>query len=174
MLQMLYSLLQGMTIEGTMITGLRIAYFQSHSYENPDATVLNSWMIYFVTNWRLLAFVLRPLSCLLQINGLHRYVRNFTFPLCSAAAVASDLRAAPWKTPWFQSSASDTRGTPSGRRPPKRTASTLTPFGSSQFSSRMGQLEAGAQNLELGWAALRPLSGVQSWPSQSIRWEGAS
>ena len=68
------------------------------------------------------------------------------FPLCSAAAVASDFKAAPRKTPCSHDNAWETNGIPSGLRPPKRMASILTPSGSSHWSSRMGQFSAGEQN----------------------------
>ena len=90
------------------------------------------------------------------------------FVLCSAAAVASDLSVAPKKTPCCQLNASQTRGTPSGLRPPRRIASILTPFGSSQCESMIGQFLAGVQNRELGWAGLVLEAGVQSFPIQSI------
>lgn len=68
--------------------------------------------------------------------------------LCSAAAVASLRMAAPIKTPCFQSRASYTRGTPAGRRPPKRIAEIGTPFADSQSGSMIGHCLAGVQNLE--------------------------
>ena len=54
-------------------------------------------------------------------------------PLNSAAAVVSDLRAAPSMTPCCQLLASNTRGTPSGLRPPNTIASMGTPSESSHL-----------------------------------------
>lgn len=68
--------------------------------------------------------------------------------LCSAAAVASDLIAAPTKTPCFQLRASYTRGTPAGLRPPNKMAEIGTPSGSSHAGSIMGHCPAGVQNLQ--------------------------
>ena len=61
-----------------------------------------------------------------------------------------------------------------GRRPPKMMAEIGTPSGFCQSGSIVGQLEAGAVKRALGCAALRPQSGVQSLPVQSIRCFGAS
>lgn len=44
------------------------------------------------------------------------------FPVCSAAAVASDLRKDPVKIPCSHDLVSNTRGTPCGLRPPKMIA----------------------------------------------------
>jgi len=57
-----------------------------------------------------------------------------SFPVCSAAAVDSDLSCDARKTPCFQSNDSITRGTPSGLRPPKMMAEIGTPAGSSHLS----------------------------------------
>jgi hypothetical protein len=69
------------------------------------------------------------------------------FPLNSAAAVASLLTDAPKNTPWFQSNASKTRGTPLGRLPPKIMAEIGTPSGFCHWGSIIGQFSAGLQNL---------------------------
>ena len=73
------------------------------------------------------------------------------FPAYSAAAVVSDFSCVARKMPCFQSNASITSGTPSGRRPPKIIAEIGTPAGSSHLSWMMGHCRAGQQNLELGW-----------------------
>ena len=52
-------------------------------------------------------------------------------------------------------------------------ASITTPFGSSQSSEMVGHCLADTVNRELGCAAVRPESAVQSFPSQSVRWSGA-
>ena len=52
----------------------------------------------------------------------------YSSPLNSAAAVVSDLSAAPVMTPCCQLNASYTRGTPMGRRPPNTMASMGTPW----------------------------------------------
>src|SRR5438445_7822235 len=53
-----------------------------------------------------------------------------------------------------------------------------TPAGSSQAGSMVGHCEAGAVNLELGWAAFAPVSraiwGVQGFPRQSRHSSGGS
>ena len=85
-------------------------------------------------------------------------------PRCSAAAVASDLRAAPSNTPCFQSKASKTRGTPRGLRPPKMMPEMGTPSGSSQLGWMVGHCWAGTQNLELGWAALPSSPNIHFLP----------
>ncbi|MNY24471.1 hypothetical protein D3C86_1581880 [compost metagenome] len=69
-----------------------------------------------------------------------------------------------------------TSGTVVERRPPKMKASMTTPLGFSHSGSMDGHCAAGAVKRAFGCAALRPvsraMSGVQSWPCQSIRWAG--
>lgn len=90
------------------------------------------------------------------------------FPWCSAAAVASEDMDEAMKTPCCQLKASYTRGTPLGRRPPNSIALMGTPLGFSQSLSMIGQLLIGAQNLELGCAAL-VFPGFQFFsPSQVV------
>ena len=84
-----------------------------------------------------------------------------TLDLCSAAAVASEQREDATKTPWFQSNASYTSGTPSGLLPPKMMAEIGTPLGLSHSGSIMGQFLLGAQNLEFGCAAFVEPLGFQ-------------
>src|SRR6266487_4345806 len=91
----------------------------------------------------------------------------------SAAAVVSEPQADPRKTPCSQSNASFTSGMVLGRRPPKRIADSGTPAGFCQSGSITGHCDAGAVNREFGCAPLRPESGVQSLPSQSIPFAGA-
>src|SRR5256885_4072899 len=86
----------------------------------------------------------------------------------SAAAVVSEPQADPRKTPCSQLNASLTSGIVPGRRPPKRIADSGTPPGFCQSGSITGHCDAGAVKRELGCAALRPLAGVHSRPSQSI------
>ena len=76
-----------------------------------------------------------------------------SFPLCSAAAVASDDNEEATKTPWFQLNDSKTNGTPSGLLPPKMIAEIGTPLWLSHSGSMIGQFLLGAQNLEFGCAA---------------------
>src|SRR6266566_1362544 len=90
-----------------------------------------------------------------------------------AAAVVSEPHADPRKTPCSQSNASVTSGMVLGRRPPNRIADSGTPSGFCQSGSRTGHCDAGAVKREFGCAALRPLSGVHSLPSQSIALAGA-
>src|SRR5215469_13656557 len=49
-----------------------------------------------------------------------------------------------------------------------------TPAGSSQAASRLGHCDVGTVNREFGWAALVPLCGVQSLPSQSMACAGGA
>src|SRR5512136_1827920 len=58
------------------------------------------------------------------------------------------------------------------RRPPKMKALIGTPLGFSHSGSMVGHWEAGEVKRELGWAALRPQSGVQGFPCQSVSWAG--
>src|SRR2546421_4475161 len=90
----------------------------------------------------------------------------------NAAAVVSDPQADPRKTPCSQSNASFTSGIVPGRRPPKRIADSGTPSGFCQSGSITGHCDASAVKRELGCAALRPLAGVHSRPSQSIALAG--
>src|SRR5215470_12803706 len=92
--------------------------------------------------------------------------RNWpTLPV--VAAVVSLLAVAPRKVPCCQLNASVTRGTTPARRPPNRMASIGTPLGSSHSGAITGHCRAGAVKRALGWAALRPLLGVQGRRSQS-------
>src|SRR5215472_4253293 len=94
--------------------------------------------------------------------------------LPTAAAVVSLLAVAPRKVPCVQLNASMTIGTIPARRPPKRIASTGTPFGSSHSGAMTGHWLAGVVKRELGWAALRFDSGVHGRRSQSINSAGLS
>ena len=91
-----------------------------------------------------------------------------------AAAVVSEESVAPMKTPCTQSRASVTSGIVVLRRPPKRIAEIGTPFGSSYSGARIGHWVIGVQNRLFGWLEGSSLSGVQSWPFQSVRWAGGS
>ena len=55
-----------------------------------------------------------------------------------------------------------------GLLPPKIKALIGTPSGLSQASSMIGHCDAGAVNLELGWAAFVCAPGFQGLPSQSV------
>ena len=63
------------------------------------------------------------------------------------------------------------------RRPPKMIALTRTPAGSLTATSSTGLFDDGAVNRLLGCAAFPPvfaaISGVHSWPCQSIAFAGA-
>src|SRR3989338_207272 len=85
-----------------------------------------------------------------------------------AAAVRSEERAAPKRTPWFQLKDWTTSGRVAGRRHPKRMAERGTPSGLSQRGSTMGHWERGAVKRALGWAAGVPSEGVQALPFQSV------
>src|SRR5919205_2946155 len=89
-----------------------------------------------------------------------------------AAAVVSEDRVAPMKTPWFQSRASVTSGIVVFRRPPKKIAEIGTPFGSSYSGAMIGHCLIGVQNRLFGWLDSSPESGVHSRPFQSVRWSG--
>lgn len=70
------------------------------------------------------------------------YSYSTCFPVYSAAAVASDLTRDPMRTPCSHENDSYTRGTPSGRRPPKIIASIGTPEGmKGTVESTMGQID---------------------------------
>src|SRR6266436_8334466 len=90
-----------------------------------------------------------------------------------AAAVVSEPQDEPRNTPCSQSNASLTKGIVLGRRPPNRIAESGTPSGFCQSGSMTGHCAAGAVKREFACAPLRPLSGVQSLPSQSIPLAGA-
>ncbi len=92
----------------------------------------------------------------------------------AAAAVFSELMIEPRNTPWSQSSDSVTSGTFVARRPPKRMAEIGTPFGSSHSGAIDGHCDAGVVNRAFGCAAGASLSGVQSWPFQSMAWAGGA
>ena len=62
-----------------------------------------------------------------------------------AAAVVSDDSVAPMNTPCCQSRASVTSGTVSLRRPPKKIASSGTPFGSSHSGAFVSHCSIGVQ-----------------------------
>src|SRR5213595_3082067 len=91
----------------------------------------------------------------------------------NAAAVVSEPQPDPRNTPCSQSNASFTSGIVLGRRPPKRIAESGTPSGFCQSGSITGHCDAGAVKREFGCAALRPLSGTHSLPSQSTARAGA-
>src|SRR5256885_16424356 len=93
-----------------------------------------------------------------------------TFPV--AAAVVSEPIVAAIYTPESQSSASDTSGTVSERRPPNTKADIGTPCGFSQSESIEGHCDAGTVNRALGCAAFLPQPGVQSFPCQSMSLAG--
>src|SRR5215211_3777427 len=91
-----------------------------------------------------------------------------------AAAVVSEDRVAPMKTPWTQSRDSVTSGMVVLRRPPNRMAEIGTPLGSSYSGARMGHWLSGVQNRLLGWLDGSSESGVQSRPFQYVRCAGGS
>src|SRR5512135_3647480 len=101
-------------------------------------------------------------------NGSRR--TSPTFP--AAAAVVSDPIVAALYTPSDHDDASTTSGSVSLRRPPKTNAVIGTPSGLFQCGSSDGHWIAATVKRELGCAALRPQSGVQSLPCQSMRCEG--
>src|SRR5215213_6954703 len=82
----------------------------------------------------------------------------------TAAAVVSEDRVAPWKTPCTQSRAWLTSGIVVLRRPPKRIAEIGTPLGSSYSGARIGHCVIGVQKREFGWLETWSESGVQSLP----------
>src|SRR5215470_6916223 len=94
--------------------------------------------------------------------------RRTTPTLPAAAAVVSDPRVAPKKTPLIQLNACITRGMVVARRPPKMMALMGTPAGSSQNLERTGLLVAGAVKRELGCAAFSGELWVQGRPFQSM------
>ena len=63
----------------------------------------------------------------------------------------------------------DAKGTTVARRPPKRMALIGTPSGSSHSRAMTGPWLAGAVKRAFGCAAATSLSGVQSFPRQSMR-----
>src|SRR4051794_3737614 len=91
-----------------------------------------------------------------------------------AAAVVSEERVAPMKTPWFQSRASVTSGMVVLRRPPKRMAEIGTPWGSVYSGARIGHCVIGVQNRLFGWLEGSSDSGVQSRPFQAGGCAGGS
>src|SRR3954469_13699939 len=91
-----------------------------------------------------------------------------------AAAVVSEDRVAPMKTPWYQSRASVTSGIVVLRRPPKRMAEIGTPLRASYSGARIGHWVIGVQKREFGCDEGSSLSGVQSWCFQLVRCAGAS
>ena len=95
-----------------------------------------------------------------------------TSPL--AAAVVSDAKIEPRKTPCCQSNASAIRGTTLARRPPNRMAEIGTPCGSSNSAATAGSWRTDAVKRAFGFAAAVPAAGVQCCRSQSIRWVGGS
>src|SRR5690242_14499239 len=80
----------------------------------------------------------------------------------------------PRNTPWRQLYASVTSGTVVARRPPNRIAEIGTPAGSSHSGATDGTCASGAVKGLLGCAAGCFEGGVQSLPSQSVRWAGFS
>src|SRR2546430_15215360 len=91
-----------------------------------------------------------------------------------AAAVVSEPIIAALYTPSAQLVASTTSGMVSLRRPPKMNAEMGTPLGLSHSGSSDGHRVAATVKRELGCAALRPQSGVQERPCQSMRCAGGS
>src|ERR1035438_6165092 len=91
-----------------------------------------------------------------------------------AAAVVSEERIDPKKTPWSQSRDWKISGMTLARRPPKRMASIGTPAGSSHSGAIAGSWDAGDVKRELGCAAGVPRSFDQSWPFQSMSPTGGS
>src|ERR1700689_5832731 len=75
-----------------------------------------------------------------------------------AAAVVSEERIDPKKTPCSQLFDCEMSGMTLARRPPKRIASIGTPAGSSHSSAIAGAWEAGAVKREFGGAAGVPRS----------------
>src|SRR5436190_966948 len=86
----------------------------------------------------------------------------------AAAAVVSLLMIEPRNVPWRQVNASFTSGITLARRPPNRIAEIGTPAGFSHSGEITGHCRAGVVKRAFGWAALRPLSGVQRRRSQSV------
>src|SRR5437870_12852004 len=95
-----------------------------------------------------------------------------TFPV--AAAVVSEPIVAAIYTPESQSTASETSGTVSERRPPNTKADIGTPCGFSQSGSIEGHCAAGTVNRALGSAAFLPQPGVHSFPCQSMSLAGGA
>src|SRR3989442_14346752 len=93
-----------------------------------------------------------------------------TFPV--AAAVVSEPIVAAIYTPESQSTASETSGTVSERRPPNTKADIGTPWGFSQSESIEGHCAAGTVNRALGCAAFLPQPGDHSFPCQSMSLTG--
>src|SRR5882672_11090247 len=77
-------------------------------------------------------------------------------------------------TPSVQSKLSVTSGTVVPRRPPKTNADIGTPSGVSHAASIEGHCDAGTVKRAFGCAALRPQSGVQGRPCQSVSCAGGS
>src|SRR5579859_2784573 len=94
--------------------------------------------------------------------------------LPAAAAVVSLLTVAPMNVPCRQLYDSVTNGTMDARRPPKRIASTGTPFGSSHSGAITGHWLAGTVKRALGCAAVRGDCGVHGRRIQSINSAGFS
>src|SRR3954447_229023 len=92
----------------------------------------------------------------------------------AAAAVISEPMVEATKTPWPQLNAWKTSGTVVDRRPPKMRPLIGTPAGFSHSGSRLGHCDKGAVNRAFGCAALRPQSGVQGLPAQSVSLAGGS
>src|SRR5436305_11839688 len=108
-------------------------------------------------------------------NGSMAKGSRRTLPTAPAwAAVVSDAMIDPRKTPCRQVRASCTSGTTVDRRPPKRMAEMGTPLGSSHSGAIDGDWAAAAVKRAFGWAAGVPLSGVQDWRFQSVRWAGGA
>src|ERR1700677_1234120 len=75
-----------------------------------------------------------------------------------AAAVVSEDKIDPKKTPWFQLRDCEISGITLARRPPKRIASIGTPAGASHSAAIAGSWDAGAVKREFGCAAGVPRS----------------
>ena len=91
-----------------------------------------------------------------------------------AAAVVSEERVAPIKTPCSQSRDWTTNGIVVLRRPPKKMAEIGTPAGFSHSGAMIGHCAAGVQNRELGCEDNSPFSGVQSRFFQSVKCAGGT
>src|SRR5262245_24620466 len=90
----------------------------------------------------------------------------------AAAAVVSLVITEPKNVPCCQDRASVTSGTTEARRPPNKIAEIGTPLGFSHSGDTTGHWRMGVVKRALGWAALRPLTGVHGRRSQSTRCAG--
>src|SRR5215470_14077355 len=94
------------------------------------------------------------------------------YPVNGIIAIGS-RRTTP-TLPVAAAGASITSGTVFERRPPNTIALIGTPFGFSHSGSSDGRLVAATVNRALGCAALRPESGVQGCPRQSVSCAGGA